>query len=133
MGKARASPMFRRLFVAIDNWLWRPRPDNAIDLARVEAARAGLEYVGTESVLVALATLKQRPVGRALAACGLSEEKLRKEVARLAAPPPAGMMLHIPVRRLLLTPRVKRAVERAMEVARAQGLDSSQWQPEHLL
>jgi ATP-dependent Clp protease ATP-binding subunit ClpA len=125
--------MFRRLLVSLDNWLWRPRPGDAVGLARLEASRAGVEYVGTELLLLALATMKDRPVGRALVACGLSEERLRKEVSRLLVPPPAGMTVHIPVRRLLLTPRVKRAVERAVEAANKQGLDWSQFQPEHLL
>jgi ATP-dependent Clp protease ATP-binding subunit ClpC len=123
--------MLRGAFVSLSNLFWRPRPDDAIDLARLEASRARKEYVGTESLLLALASLKERPLGRALASCGLSGDRIRNEIDRLLASPPAHSKVQFQIGRLPLTPRVKRAVEHALVTAQAQG--ASWFQPEHLL
>jgi ATP-dependent Clp protease ATP-binding subunit ClpC len=116
--------MIRRGIIAVMNWFWQPRANDVIGLARQEAAVLGTEYVGTETLLIALAGITNRPVGRAMQRCGLNQERLRREMRRLVAPPPPGMLAGLPKWRIPLTPRVKQAIDRALVVAKARG---AQW------
>lgn len=93
------------------------RSPDVMRLARAEAVARGQELVGTEHLLVALAGIPDRPASRALAARGVYPGTLRAQVHRLTGPgsgaAPEG---HLPC-----TPWAKRAVERAVEEARALG------------
>ncbi|MEQ7125903.1 Clp protease N-terminal domain-containing protein [Actinopolymorpha sp. B11F2] len=64
----------------------------ALEVATREALRLGSDDVGTEHLLLALASDEQRPAGRVLAEAGLSYPALRREAAnqaRLARERPA--------------------------------------------
>ncbi|MEQ4206637.1 Clp protease N-terminal domain-containing protein [Actinopolymorpha sp. B17G11] len=56
----------------------------ALEVATREALRLGADDVGTEHLLLALASDEQRPAGRVLAEAGLSYPALRREAANQA-------------------------------------------------
>jgi ATP-dependent Clp protease ATP-binding subunit ClpC len=98
-----------------------------IRLAEREARRVNHEYVGTEHVLLALLRDKAGVAARICKNVGVDPNDIRAKVEAildpgLSPPPPA---------RLPTTPRVKRAVELAIEEAR--GLNHKLVGVEHLL
>jgi hypothetical protein len=80
-------------------------------------------------MLHALTCMKDRPVGRALA---LQHErgKGRREIERVLTPPLTRLASHRAAQRLALTPRIKRAAERAFVTGRR---NLSEFQPKRLL
>jgi ATP-dependent Clp protease ATP-binding subunit ClpC len=94
-------------------------------LARYEALSRRQEFVGTHHMLLALARLTDRPVGRALAAAGAGEEEIQAALSEELEP---GAVV---VGDLPLTPTAQRALKSAGSEARARG--SACATPEHLL
>jgi len=78
-------------------------------LARQEAVDLGQEYVGTEHLLLALAKMDYRPVGKAMASVGMRYDEIRREVERVLVSQLKGLDLS----EAPLVPRVKRAMDRA--------------------
>jgi ATP-dependent Clp protease ATP-binding subunit ClpC len=97
--------------------------------ARAEAVLLRHEYVGTEHLLLALCGLTNRPAWRALAACGVDQERLRSAVLAIVLPGPSPV--GIVFGPLLITPAASRALRRATDLA--QQLGRSKVQPEHIL
>lgn len=98
-----------------------------ISLAHDEAQRLNHEYVGTEHLLLGIAEGEPGIAIDILRGYGLDADRLRGEVERTIPRGPSGF----PGRKLPLTPRSLRAVEHAVEEARALGSDRAG--PEHLL
>ena len=104
-----------------------PRAVQVFALARKEAARLHLNYLGTEHLLVGLVELEAGVVAHILAKAGMNLENVRAEAEMLARGPNEKMFGNIPY-----TPRLKKvAVQWASEEAKA--LNHTFIGTEHLL
>ena len=87
---------------------------NLMRQARAEAIGFGHEYVGTEHLLLALASLRGSHAARVLAARGVTRSVLLTAVSRLTQP---GLG-EVPEDKLPCNPHAKRTIDRAVEEAR---------------
>lgn len=91
--------------------------------ANREAQRLGLEYVGTETVLIALASLKECSAARILDMLGSNVREAAIQAAlshdHMKAAPEDGAA--DPAKRLPQTPRVKTTIAQAVEAAKQFG------------
>jgi ATP-dependent Clp protease ATP-binding subunit ClpA len=90
-------------------------------LANQEAQRFNHEYVGTEHVLLGLIREGDNAAVAVLKALGIDPRAVRLEVERIVQPGAGGD--RVIAGRLPQTPRVKKAIEYAIEEARALGHD----------
>jgi ATP-dependent Clp protease ATP-binding subunit ClpC len=97
-----------------------------MQLAQQEAARFQHEYVATEHLLLALASMSGT-ASRAMASRGISYDVLLSTVQQFAVP---GLG-EVPTDQLPCTPHAKRAIENSVETA--SGLGHNRVEPEHVL
>ncbi len=89
------------------------RGRKVMSLARQEAQRLNSDMIGTEHVLLGLASEEGGVAHKALKVLGIDEAALRKEIERRIKPAaPSGMLGQMP-----FTPRAKRMIELAGEEA----------------
>jgi hypothetical protein len=114
------STVLRRAFVA-----WRNQPrygpeqyakdaQDALQYAEQEARHYNHEYLGTEHVLLGLLREKQGAAGKALRQLGVDLDCVRKELHTMIQPGPDP----VAEGRLPHTPRMKQALEAALDKAR---------------
>jgi len=104
------------------------RGKRVLQLARDEAGRLNHEYIGTEHLLLGLAAEGSGVVGQVLQRLGVDLDKVREAVEALVQSGPPGTELPD---KIVLTPRAKRTLDAAQEVARELG--HSYVGTEHLL
>jgi hypothetical protein len=104
-----------------------PRGQQALELARKEAARLGHSYVGTEHLLLGLMELGGGVAVNVLRSRGLTLENVRQEVERHVAPGP-GLL---PAERIPFTPRARQVL--ALAAREASRLRHSYVGIEHIL
>ena len=93
------------------------RARKVILLAKEEAKRFNHDYIGTEHLLLGLIREGEGVAAAVLASLGLSPDKIRLEIEKVVHPGPATIVSgDIP-----FTPKAKKAIELAMEEARALG------------
>ena len=96
------------------------RSRRVLQLAREEAGRLNHEYVGTEHLLLGLLAEGQGVASRVLRQLGLDLQKVRETVEALVKPGVPGTELPDKV---IITPRAKKALDAAQEMARELGHD----------
>jgi ATP-dependent Clp protease ATP-binding subunit ClpC len=93
------------------------RARKVIILAKEEARRFNHDYIGTEHILLGLVREGEGVAATVLQKLGVSLENIRLEIEKLVQPGPATQIMgDIP-----FTPRAKKALELAVEEARALG------------
>src|SRR5947209_6420717 len=92
------------------------RARQVMELANEEALRFAHEYIGTEHILLALGQEGSGVAANVLKNLDLDLLKLRGEVEKIVQPGPGIQASH---RKLPQTPRVKKAIEFAVEEARS--------------
>jgi Clp amino terminal domain, pathogenicity island component len=105
---------------------WTGAANHALDQAGEEARRLGHDYVGTEHVVLALATAERRIAGEVLRGLGVSRERM---LATSCMRP--GADDHEAREPLSVMPRLKQALEHGRHVA--DGLGTPLADTEHLL
>jgi ATP-dependent Clp protease ATP-binding subunit ClpC len=91
------------------------RAIKVMELAEVEARRFNHEYVGTEHVLLGLVRESKGVAANVLNNLNLDREKIRSEVEKIIESGPE----RVSKRTTVHTPRTKKAIEFAIEEARA--------------
>jgi len=104
------------------------RGKRVLQLARDEAGRLNHEYIGTEHLLLGLAAERSGVASQVLQRLGVDLDKVREAVEALVQVGPSGTQLPD---KIVLTPRAKRTLDSAQEVARELG--HSYVGTEHLL
>lgn len=99
-----------------------------VDLSNSIAQEFGLEYVGTEHILLALVRHNGGVAANVLQSLGIDEFKVRHAVEEVVRRSKEDTWVF---GRLPGTPHYRDVIERAMEIA--EQLESSQIRPEHLL
>ena len=89
------------------------RSNYLFELANQEACKNGHEYVGTESLLMAMILEGHGIAGNVLKNLGLNEIKIREGIEKYTRKRPAYTVQDFP-----LTPRLKKVIEYAIEEAR---------------
>ena len=105
---------------------WSPVAREALDRAGGEAQRLGHDYVGTEHVLLALASARSGVAAEVLADLGVTPERMLATSCMRARPEP-----HARRECLSVMPRLKQAFEHSRRIA--DGLDVESADSEHLL
>jgi ATP-dependent Clp protease ATP-binding subunit ClpC len=103
------------------------RSQRILRLARDEASRLHHEYVGTEHILLGIASESTGVTSEALSSFGVTLERVRSGVETIVGLGPPSASPADPG----VTPRAKRVIDFAREEAAQRG--SPQVEPEHLL
>ena len=101
---------------------------NAVKLAGIIAREYGIEYVGTEHILLGICREETGLGGRLLEQRGLTEPKIRAEVDRLIQKSMEDTWVF---GRLPGSPHFRNVVARALDIAKE--MDSKELRTEHLL
>lgn len=105
------------------------KPDDAMTLmklAQAEARRMGLNYAGTEQILLALIAMRETLSGEALAGVGLELEATRAAVDKLT-----GEGVGAPGETISFSPAANKVLDNAYIAA--SDLGSERIMPEHIL
>ena len=91
----------------------------SVALAQEEAEALGHEYIGTEHLLLGLVRAERGGAARVLTDVGVTLERAREETARASGEREQDVERGRLGRRMPFTPRAKRALENALQEARA--------------
>jgi hypothetical protein len=118
----------QRYGTTIERWpgRWTPAADAALDRAGEEARALGHDYVGTEHLLLALASADHGIAPEVLRDLGVSRDRM---LATSCLRP--GAEAHAPRDRIAVMPRLKQALEHTRRIA--DRLDAQLADTEHLL
>jgi hypothetical protein len=106
--------------------LWSPTAWKSFELAEIEATRFHHDFIGTEHVLLGLLGEESNSVSNALRKMGVQRETIRAEIERIVVGAPQLHSNREPV----CTPRAKKALQLAIQEAKAAG--QNRVQPEHI-